>query len=1058
MGTPFETGTEVIESHGCHIEQSEERMFDFFEIIGGNVPPEKIKGTKARTKIEEFLQSNRSHFQVYLPKSTSWTVKATDDLQKDLKKCKSLPPSPREVFAATEILQREIHIIELNKERNIHSPSSSFSHAVFAPSILTKITAAKDSDDKTPLIVFRFEDENGIVKFAEVSGNFHMLRNSFSVSNEKHKNCCIVRYQNTWTNLLSDGVCVIPSDYLDLYCAFSLIFYDDMEYRDRVKEMICAFESTEENVNMIASLLKTSANDQKEIKDEKIIEEHVRDLRWDDAKPYEPELFALASIFNVPVFVDTTGGGEHWSLYMPLVNNCNVLFDNPVMLKRNKDFKYKIVNCQGQCFCQQRKPNVKGKFWIVKDEFAVEVMKRIGLETCCPSPKRRGFHGHYKHIPDSKTNVTQPVDYLVPEPDVDAIQRGRLDIECRRIDQVGGGEGTLVQCLAKEIYGDETKTELITEHVNMDITDDNLLCYLQRVSDWTQLTVYLLSADDRDGYYSWQAINPTEHSDKRCRYYITILKHGRYFDRVIPKRGCNCQLASPLINLAQEPQNITSKLVIPKHERHLPMVTVVPSDPCEDKFEDEKRRLPIYSPLSEIRHISGRFDLMDRCIDASSDYTYSLYRCLSKEIFGTEKHFYSLVEYVVTEVRSNPEHYGRMFQKEGRSKIKDFFKFDSTIEKENADYYAERIEDGLNLEDLDLLAVSTFLQTPVFVLIIDDEGASRWTEYIPTRRIRRPVDLEQRKFQSKCHPNSYFVTLFRTSFGQYHRIVPMNADCNCLLEKPTELKVQIETLYVRQDNDAIQFTTRYREIESRLRAVEIALDKWNRSVITLEAFCEGVIVELEQVRHNVNIASIVGSSVGFIGASLALAGVIAAPFTFGTSLGLTIAGGVIGGAGGLTSVGSKFTEMALNKKPMDQLTRREMVLAERAVELRTCLSNLEESIEKCQDDIKPPSFDELHAIEAQALPGLLRMIKAFTILPVMVLRSANRVAVIFATILGPLSAVLDIGIGTFAVYNLVKGSKTSITENLRKVSVFLRSMRIQMQIWRYGTETSRDND
>ncbi|KAK3094674.1 hypothetical protein FSP39_004800 [Pinctada imbricata] len=590
------------------------------------------------------------------------------------------------------------------------------------------------------------------------------------------------------------------------------------------------------------------------------------------------------------------------------------------------------------------------------------------------------------------------------------------------------------------------------EHVNMESTDDNVLCYLQRVSDWTKITVYLLSADC-DGYYSWQATNPTEHSDKRCRYYITILKHGRYFDRVIPKRGCNCQLASPLFDMTQEPQNITNKLVIPKEERHLPMVTFVPSDPCEDDFEDEKRRLPIYSPLSEIRHIGGRFDMKERCIDASSDYTYSLYRCISKEIFGTEKHFYSLVEYVVTEVRSNPEHYGKLYQKEGRSKLKDVFKFDSTIEKENADYYADRIEDGLNLEDLELFAVATFLQTPIFVLIIDDNGTSRWIEYTQTRRIRRPVHLEQRKFQSKCQRKLYFVTMFRTSFGQYHRIVPMNANCNCLLEKPTELEVQIETLYVRQDNDAIQFTTRYREIESRLRAVEIALDKWNRSVITLEAFCEGVIVELEQVRHNVNIASIVGSSVGFIGASLALAGVIAAPFTFGTSLGLTIAGGVIGGAGGLTSVGSKFTEVALNKKPMDQLTRREMVLAERAVELRTCLSNLEESIEKCQDDIKPPSFDELHAIEAQALPGLLRMIKAFTILPVMVLRSASRVAVICATILGPLSAVLDIGIGTFAVYNLVKGSKTSITENLRKVSVFLRSMRIQMQIWRYGTET-----
>ena len=267
-------------------------------------------------------------------------------------------------------------------------------------------------------------------------------------------------------------------------------------------------------------------------------------------------------------------------------------------------------------------------------------------------------------------------------------------------------------------------------------------------------------------------------------------------------------------------------------------------------------------------------------------------------------------------------------------------------------------------------------------------------------------------------------------------------------------------LYTKLVFTAIAFMRRCRQIERHLLELDAALDNWIRCVITLEAFCDGIVVELERIRQNVNIASIVGSSVGFIGASLALAGVITAPFTFGASLGLTIAGGVIGGMGGITSVGSKFTEVAMNRKPIEQLQRRQQVLKERSDQLRLSLEQLKECVEGLFTDVDPPTLDDLHTIEAQAMPGLLRMIKAFTILPVMVIRSASRVAIICAAVIGPLSAALDVGIVAFSAYNLATGSRTQITENLRAVSVLLRAMRTQMQIWRFGSErwTSKEDD
>lgn len=79
---------------------------------------------------------------------------------------------------------------------------------------------------------------------------------------------------------------------------------------------------------------------------------------------------------------------------------------------------------------------------------------------------------------------------------------------------------------------------------------------------------------------------------------------------------------------------------ISKGKRHRPLITFFPTTPPEDWFTDDVRREETIIPIhSELRLVMERSDMEDRLIDIVSDYTHSLYRCISKDIFGDEKQY-----------------------------------------------------------------------------------------------------------------------------------------------------------------------------------------------------------------------------------------------------------------------------------------------------------------------------------------------------------------------------------------------------------------------------------
>ena len=120
---------------------------------------------------------------------------------------------------------------------------------------------------------------------------------------------------------------------------------------------------------------------------------------------------------------------------------------------------------------------------------------------------------------------------------------------------------------------------------------------------------------------------------------------------------------------------------------------------------------------------------------------------------------------------------------------------------------------------------------------------------------------------------------------------------------------------------------------------------------------EELATKLHEHHRNVNISTITGASMGTIGGILSVAGLIAAPFTFGAGIVVSIVGAAIGGAGGLVMSGSKVAEIILEKlglKEVQEAIENDYKacnkLQEQLDSLENVISSLAELVKQLQGD------------------------------------------------------------------------------------------------------------
>ena len=116
---------------------------------------------------------------------------------------------------------------------------------------------------------------------------------------------------------------------------------------------------------------------------------------------------------------------------------------------------------------------------------------------------------------------------------------------------------------------------------------------------------------------------------------------------------------------------------------------------------------------------------------------------------------------------------------------------------------------------------------------------------------------------------------------------------------------------------------------------------------------EELATKLHKHHRNVNVSTITGASMGTIGGTLSVAGLIATPFTFGAGIIVSLVGAGIGSAGGMVMSGAKVVEIILEKLGLKKVQAAIEDDREACSELQKQLDSLENFISSFVEFLKP---------------------------------------------------------------------------------------------------------
>ena len=173
---------------------------------------------------------------------------------------------------------------------------------------------------------------------------------------------------------------------------------------------------------------------------------------------------------------------------------------------------------------------------------------------------------------------------------------------------------------------------------------------------------------------------------------------------------------------------------------------------------------------------------------------------------------------------------------------------------------------------------------------------------------------------------------------------------------PTEMENKDDSSDMLENHDSFvvnQITAQFEQLRKLREQLHDAFLSWIPIRTRTKEQLEELATKLHEHHRNVNISTITGASMGTVGGILSVAGLITAPFTFGSGIVVSLVGAGIGGAGGLVMSGSKVVDIILEKLGLKEV--QETIEDDRKAcsELQKQLDDLENFISSLAEFLKP---------------------------------------------------------------------------------------------------------
>ena len=176
------------------------------------------------------------------------------------------------------------------------------------------------------------------------------------------------------------------------------------------------------------------------------------------------------------------------------------------------------------------------------------------------------------------------------------------------------------------------------------------------------------------------------------------------------------------------------------------------------------------------------------------------------------------------------------------------------------------------------------------------------------------------------------------------------------VDVPTEAENKDDSSDMLEKNESFvvnQITAQFEQLRKLREQLHDAFLSWIPIRKRTKEQLEELATKLHEHHRNVNISTITGASMGTVGGILSVAGLITAPFTFGSGIVVSLVGAGIGGAGGLVMSGSKVVDIILEKLGLKEV--QETIEDDRKAcsELQKQLDALENFISSLAEFLKP---------------------------------------------------------------------------------------------------------